>query len=67
MPEIPDLENIRMILTEAIGGATIESVELLKPHIVRMVPQEFETRVAGNSIESIDRAAQIDGRQSNWR
>lgn len=55
MPEIPDLENIRTILTEAIGGATIESVELLKPHIVRMVPQEFEARVAGSSIDSIDR------------
>ncbi len=55
MPEIPDLENIRTILTRTISGKTIESIELLKPQIVRMVAQEFEARVAGTSIESIDR------------
>ncbi len=55
MPEIPDLENIRTILTDAIGGETIESVELLKPNIVRMVPDEFEAHVVGTAIESIDR------------
>ena len=55
MPEIPDLENICTILTDAIGGETIESVELLKPNIVRMVPDELEARVVGTAIESIDR------------
>ena len=55
MPEIPDLENVRAILNRDLTGARVETVELLKPHIVRMPSAEFRERMTGVTFEQIDR------------
>ena len=55
MPEIPDLENVRAILNRDLTGARVETVELLKPHIVRMPSAEFSERMTGVTFERIDR------------
>ncbi len=55
MPEIPDLESIRAILNRDLAGATIESVEVLKPNVVRMAAADFQARLTGAAIDTIDR------------
>ncbi|HJN93721.1 MAG TPA: DNA-formamidopyrimidine glycosylase family protein [Dehalococcoidia bacterium] len=55
MPEIPDLESIRAILNRDLAGATIESVEVLKPNVVRMAAGDFAARLTGVAIKTIDR------------
>lgn len=56
MPELPEVETVRRGLTSLVVGQTIHDVRVYLPRIIRhpTVP-EFEERLVGRTIESIDR------------
>jgi formamidopyrimidine-DNA glycosylase len=56
MPELPDLEAIKTILTSKIAGVKIERVEITKPLVIRQ-PEltEFESILTDNTIIAINR------------
>ncbi|USS93918.1 DNA-formamidopyrimidine glycosylase [Fructilactobacillus ixorae] len=55
MPELPEVETVRQGLTKLVGGAKIDSVEVLYPKMINMPADEFASQLAGQTIERIDR------------
>ncbi|MDO5330240.1 MAG: DNA-formamidopyrimidine glycosylase [Bacillota bacterium] len=55
MPELPEVETVRRILSEAVVGKKIRSLELLREKNVVTDPVIFKKNLPGKSIESIDR------------
>jgi formamidopyrimidine-DNA glycosylase len=56
MPEIPDLEVIREYLEGVLPGQRIESVEVLRPLVVRnLLADEFVSVLNGNRIRGVRR------------
>jgi formamidopyrimidine-DNA glycosylase len=67
MPELPEVESLRLGLVKALVGAKIKKVKVTKPKIVsasgtvrkenKLKVKEFEAELAGRKIESIERRA----------
>ncbi|HEX6747074.1 MAG TPA: bifunctional DNA-formamidopyrimidine glycosylase/DNA-(apurinic or apyrimidinic site) lyase [Longimicrobium sp.] len=58
MPELPEVETIVRGLADALPGATIRSVEVLKPDLIEgESAASFADALAGRRIESITRRA----------
>ena len=58
MPELPEVETIVRGLADALPGARIERVEVLKPDLVDGEPPEwFAAALAGRTIERVTRRA----------
>ncbi|HUS69237.1 MAG TPA: DNA-formamidopyrimidine glycosylase family protein [Anaerolineae bacterium] len=56
MPEIPDLEVIKEYLEGVLPGQRIESVEVLRPLVVRtLVPDDFAVTLQGNRLSRVRR------------
>ncbi len=56
MPELPDLEAVKAVLTERILGQTIEAVDIRLPLMVRtLAPGDFAERVVGQHFTAVDR------------
>lgn len=55
MPELPEIETIRLSLQKAIVGKTIKNIEVRKPKIFKGNPKE----VIGKKIENIKRRGKI--------
>lgn len=56
MPELPEVETIRVQLAERVPGRTIARVEVADPKLVEPEdPQEFARAVAGRAIASVGR------------
>ncbi|MFN8476057.1 MAG: DNA-formamidopyrimidine glycosylase family protein [Anaerolineae bacterium] len=56
MPELPDLEAIKAVLTERILGQPIEAVEVRLPLMVRnLTPGDFAAALTGRHFTAVDR------------
>lgn len=54
MPELPEVETVRRSLRPVVGRR-IEAVEVFEPRLRRSVARELPSRVAGHTIENIER------------
>ena len=57
MPELPEVETVRRSLELCVLGAVIESVTLRRADIRNVIPADLPKRVAGATIERIERRA----------
>lgn len=55
MPEIPDLEHVREVLSEQLAGVTIDAVDVPKPIVVRLPVDDFRRRLTGAMLRDVDR------------
>jgi len=55
MPELPEVETIRQILSKAVVGKTIKNIEVRKPKIFQGDPKQ----VIGRKIEGIERRGKM--------
>jgi len=55
MPELPEVENVRRILSPHIEGKTIVRVEIPYPKMVKEPLESFKAAVIGASFERIER------------
>lgn len=57
MPELPEVETVRLGLQPTLEGATIERVELRRPDLRFPFPPGFADRLAGRRIDALSRRA----------
>ena len=57
MPELPEVETVRIGLERHILGRTISSVELRRKDLRFPFPRNFETSLNGRVVESVERRA----------
>ena len=60
MPELPDLEIVSEVLSPALCGQTITSVEVVRPLVVRdLTGDGFREAVVGRTIEGLERRGKL--------
>jgi len=59
MPELPEVETVRLGLAEQIVGKKIKNIELLKPKLVKNSLGEFLDALLGNSFFGISRVGKL--------
>ena len=57
MPELPEVETVRLGLERHLLGRTISSVELRRSDLRFPFPRNFETSLTGRVVESLERRA----------
>ncbi|ADU29120.1 Fpg/Nei family DNA glycosylase [Evansella cellulosilytica] len=57
MPELPEMENYRLLLNERIAGQKVTGVEVTREKTINVPVQSFLKEVNGTIIEHIDRRA----------
>lgn len=57
MPELPEVENVRLTLIPVLEGARIEKVSVRRPDLRFPFPERFAERLRGQTISSIGRRA----------
>ncbi len=57
MPELPEVETVRIGLDKVLRGQRIDRVELRRKDLRRPFPRDFARRLAGRRIDRIDRRA----------
>lgn len=57
MPELPEVETVRLGLAPTLVGATIARVELNRPNLRFPFPERFAERLTGQSIVALSRRA----------
>ncbi|MCX5513585.1 DNA-formamidopyrimidine glycosylase [Kaistia algarum] len=57
MPELPEVETVRLGLLPAMEGARIERLELRRPDLRFPFPERFAERVGGRTVNSLGRRA----------
>ncbi|SFK67053.1 bifunctional DNA-formamidopyrimidine glycosylase/DNA-(apurinic or apyrimidinic site) lyase [Methylocapsa palsarum] len=57
MPELPEVETVRLGLEPAMAGARLIGVELRRADLRFPFPDQFATRLVGRSIEALRRRA----------
>jgi len=57
MPELPEVESLRRILTRSVVGRTIVGARIGKLSLRRRVVEDFGTTIAGRTIERVSRRA----------
>ena len=56
MPELPEVETIRLALADRLVGQTIQKVEVLHPSIIApKTPKEFAAQLQGGCVTSLSR------------
>lgn len=56
MPEMPDLEIIKEVLSERVVGLSIEGIEVRKPVVTRdLTGDGFQAGLSGRSIDKVER------------
>jgi len=55
VPEIPDLECVREVLSDRLPGVAIEAAEVSRPIVVRAAAEDFAARLTGARFESVAR------------
>jgi formamidopyrimidine-DNA glycosylase len=55
VPEIPDLECVREILSDRLPGVAVEAVEVSRPIVVRAASEDFAMRLTGARFASVTR------------
>jgi formamidopyrimidine-DNA glycosylase len=57
MPELPEVETVRRGLMQAMQGRSVVTVQLNRPDLRLPLPQAFAARLAGQTIEAVERRA----------
>ena len=57
MPELPEVETVRLGLSPAMVGARFERVEQRRPDLRFPLPERFAARLAGRRVEALSRRA----------
>ncbi|TVY10125.1 Fpg/Nei family DNA glycosylase [Paenibacillus cremeus] len=57
MPELPEMENYRQLLSGRIIGRTITGVEIGREKSINLTPEQFEREVVGQAVRFIERRA----------
>ena len=57
MPELPEVETVRMGLAPAMEGATFKKVEVRDRRLRWPIAKDFEKRLAGKKVEGLGRRA----------
>ncbi|WP_073054234.1 bifunctional DNA-formamidopyrimidine glycosylase/DNA-(apurinic or apyrimidinic site) lyase [Kaistia soli] len=57
MPELPEVETVRLGLQPVLEGARIDAVELRRPDLRFRFPARFAERIAGRTVASLGRRA----------
>ncbi len=57
MPELPEVETVRKGLMLAMQGRSIAAVKLNRPDLRLPLPQNFAARLAGQTVEAVERRA----------
>lgn len=57
MPELPEVETVRLGLAEALVGRRITGVETRRPDLRFPFPERFSERLAGATVQSLTRRA----------
>ena len=57
MPELPEVETVRMGLAPAMEGAAIEKVEVRHRGLRWPIAKDFEKRLTGKKVEGLGRRA----------
>lgn len=57
MPELPEMENYKILLNQKIGGSTITGVIINREKSINVKPNAFIKRIEGQKIEAIERKA----------
>lgn len=57
MPEIPEMEHYRQLMSEAIIGKQIQRVMVQRPKSINLDPNEFISILSGELIEDVSRRA----------
>jgi formamidopyrimidine-DNA glycosylase len=57
LPELPEVESVRLALVAAMVGARFEHVTVGRRDLRTTFPPRFAARVTGLRVESIDRRA----------
>ncbi|MUT67331.1 Fpg/Nei family DNA glycosylase [Paenibacillus sp. NEAU-GSW1] len=55
MPELPEMENYRLMLSDRIAGAQITGTEVTREASVHMTAEQFEEALAGKTVWFIER------------
>jgi len=55
MPELPDLEHIKEVLSQRLEGKKVERVEVLRPLILRCLQQKLTSISEGKPLQSVQR------------
>ncbi len=55
MPELPEVHTVATRLDAALRGATVATVRVLRPDIVRHGPRDLGPRLSGRAIDRVDR------------
>ena len=59
MPELPEVETIRLQLEEKIKNKKIKKVEVLQPRMINLSAKEFIKRVEKSKVKNIRRRAKL--------
>ncbi|MGF7030619.1 formamidopyrimidine-DNA glycosylase [Paenibacillus mucilaginosus] len=57
MPELPEMENYRILLSGRITGRTITGAEIGREKSINVAPERFREEVIGSSVRVIERRA----------
>ncbi|PLR96071.1 bifunctional DNA-formamidopyrimidine glycosylase/DNA-(apurinic or apyrimidinic site) lyase [Bacillus sp. T33-2] len=57
MPELPEMETYRSLLSEHVTGRTITNIEINRPKSINTSPDAFERELVKNRVTAIDRRA----------
>jgi len=59
MPELPEVETIKLEIEKEIVGKTIKDVNVLSPRAINLSLKEFASKVKSKKIKSIQRRAKL--------
>lgn len=59
MPEWPEMEHYRRLLTETVAGQVITAVEINREKSINVPSAEFGRRVVGRRVTAVDRRAKM--------
>lgn len=57
MPELPEVETVRLGLEQALLGKRIEQVRLMRPNLRLPFPKDFEAMLQGRHVTAFERRA----------
>jgi formamidopyrimidine-DNA glycosylase len=57
MPELPEVESLRLLLNLAVAGRVIDRVEIREPRLRRLIDLQLSKALSGRSIRGIERRA----------
>ncbi|NTZ16924.1 Fpg/Nei family DNA glycosylase [Paenibacillus sp. JMULE4] len=57
MPELPEMENYRILLNGRIAGRTITGTEIGREKSINVSPLRFERELTGQAVRTVDRRA----------